>query len=177
MPTASGRRLWGLLKANFQDADQAQAPTCAVASPTAGLAGVGLKPGPSQATSQAPGPGQHPGSVSRHSLGYLGRLDSAHGNGLGDKTSVHDVPEVYCSAEGRPQSTPLSLRKAKPWRHGLERLSLRVHNRRGRLGVPLLPVKRDQKPAPRRGDGTLAEFLFGTHQTSEVAQLAPAAAR
>ena len=103
--------------------------------------------------------------MSRHSLGYLGRLDSAHGNGLGDKTSVHDVPEVYCSAEGRPQSTPLSLRKAKPWRHGLERLSLRVHNRRGRLGVPLLPVKRDQKPAPRRGDGTLAEILFGTHQT------------
>ena len=61
--------------------------------------------------------------MSRHSLGYLGRLDSAHGNGLGDKTSVHDVPEVYCSAEGRPQSTPLSLRKAKPWRHGLERVS------------------------------------------------------
>ena len=159
VPTASGRRLWGL-RLIFKTPTRlrrrhARWPRRRLGWPVWASSPGLLRP-----------PAPAPGSVSRQAAwGILGRLDSAHGNGLGDKTSVHDVPEVYCSAEGRPQSTPLSLRKAKPWRHRLERLSLRVHNRRGRLGVPLLPVNREQKPAPRRGDGTLAEILFGTHQT------------
>jgi hypothetical protein len=48
-------------------------------------------------------------------------------NRLGDITSVHDVPETYCSAEGRNHAAQPQW---KPHRHGhrLERLSLRVHH-------------------------------------------------
>ena len=62
-------------------------------------------------------------------------------NRLGDITSVHDVPE------GRNRRRSATVR-SKPHRHGhrLERLSLRVHHRRGRLGVPPLPVNRDPPP-------------------------------
>lgn len=94
-------------------------------------------------------------------------------NRLGD-TSVHDVPETYCSAEGRNRRRSASVR-SKPHRHGhrLERLSLRVHHRRGRLGVPPLPISRDPTPAASAySHGTLAEILrrvFGT-RASEVAQ-------
>ena len=70
MPTASGRRLWGL-RLIIKTPTRLRRRHARWPRRRLGLPVMGLKPGPSQATSQAPGPGQHPGSVSRQQLGVF----------------------------------------------------------------------------------------------------------